>query len=208
MVIDATTLMLLLQPDAGVPVGLNNCPVDRPKERIEYLIQKLEKAHTKVVIPTPALSEVLVRVTSATANLIVEKISKQAVFRIEPFGTRAAIEVAEMTRNAVDGGNKPRKRDDAATWAKLKYDRQIVATALVVGAKTIYSDDRNIRGIAQRVGLTLVRLAELDLPPEDAQIAMDFEPDQIAHFEVQSPPEEKAVTVVNRPVKSAQDPSG
>ena len=56
-----------------------------------------------------------------------ERLSKLAVFRIEPFDTRPAIEVAAMTRNAKAAGS--RKGISDATWAKLKFDRQIVAIA-------------------------------------------------------------------------------
>lgn len=175
VVIDATTLMLFLRPDAGVPTGPGNVPIDRPIERIEYLVKKLDKARTKIIIPTPALSEVLVRVDVLEAQRLVERINSLSVFRIEPFDQRAAIEVASMTRNAADGGNRPAKRDPSATWAKLKYDRQIVAIALVTRASAIYSDDKGIRAVAKRANMPVIGLADLELPPEDAQQNFDFE---------------------------------
>lgn len=175
-VIDATTLMLLLRPDAGVPTGPHNVPIDKPVERIRYLVQRLEKARTKIIIPTPALSEVLVRVEALVAQQLVEQINGLSVFRIEPFDERAAIEVAIMTRNEIDGGKRPSQRSSQATWAKLKYDRQIVAIARVARATTIYSDDRDIKSIAKRADISVVGLAELELPPEDAQGKLALEP--------------------------------
>lgn len=174
-VTDATTLMLLLRPDVGIPTGPGNVKIDHPIERLKHLVDTLEKRREKIIIPAPALSEVLVRVTAKEAEKIVDYISTQSIFRVEPFGQRAAIEVAIMTRNSADGGKKPAKRDPQATWAKLKYDRQIVATALVVGATTIYSDDRDIRAIAKRAGIQVIGLADLELPPEDAQLKIPFE---------------------------------
>jgi hypothetical protein len=44
-----------------------------------------------------------------------------------------------MTRAAVDAGDKRVGSD--ATWAKVKFDRQIVAIAQVRRATAIYSDD-------------------------------------------------------------------
>lgn len=169
VVIDATILMLLLQPDARSPRGPAGSVIERPVDRIEFLVAKLQKARAKLIIPTPALSEVLVRVDAGTAQVLVEKINGMAVFRIEPFDQRAAIEVAIMTRNSLDGGDKPGKRDPNATWAKLKYDRQIVAIASVAQAKTIYSDDKDLAAAAKRANIDVVGLADMELPPEEAQ---------------------------------------
>lgn len=86
-----------------------------------------------------------------------------------------------MTRNTADGGKKPAKRDAEATWAKLKYDRQIIAIALVAGATVIYSDDKGLRTIAMRHGIKVIGLADLDLPAEDAQ----------GNLELTAPPEDR-----------------
>jgi predicted nucleic acid-binding protein len=175
VVIDASILMLFLRPDAGVPVGPENLPVDSPLERIAYLVQRLEKARDKIIIPAPALSEVLVRADPLHAQRLVERLSALSVFRIEAFDERAAIEVAIMTRNSADKGLKPSRRDNQSTYAKLKYDRQIVAIALVAGASAIYSDDGDIRAIAKRANVPVIGLADLELPPEDAQQQFPFD---------------------------------
>jgi hypothetical protein len=174
VVIDATILMLLYQPDAGVPVGPGKVPVDRPADRIAFLVQRLQKTKTRIIIPTPVLSEVLVRAEAGAAQQFVERIGNSAIFRIEPFDARAAIEVALMTRNAIDGGRHPRRRDPQATWAKLKYDRQVVAIAKVAKATAIYSDDGDIRAIAKREGIPVIGLLDLPLPSEDPQLDLDF----------------------------------
>ena len=72
---------------------------------------------------------------------------------MEPFETRAAIEVALMTRNAKSGGDKKGGLD--APWAKVKFDRQIVAIAKVVQASAIYTDDGDIVSIARNVSTIL-----------------------------------------------------
>jgi hypothetical protein len=61
VVIDATMLLLMLRPGTLVPGGADGVPITRPKERIDYLVQQLDKAKTKIIVPTPALGEALVR---------------------------------------------------------------------------------------------------------------------------------------------------
>ncbi len=168
VVIDATMLLLMLRPGTPVPSGSNGLPVDRPKDRIDYLVQQLDKAKTKIIIPTPALGEALVRAGAAATQQIVDHLQKFAVFSIEPFDTRAAIEVAAMSREALAKGNK--RGVSNATWAKVKYDRQIVAIAKVHGATTIYSDDGDISALAKRAKINVISLADLPLPPQKAQL--------------------------------------
>lgn len=170
VVIDATTLLLLLRPGTPVPNGPNGVPIDRPKERIEYLVKLLNDAKTKILIPTPALAEALVRAGAAASQQIVEYLQRYSVFSIEPFDTRAAIEVAAMSREALVSGRK--RGESTATWAKVKYDRQIVAIAKVHGATTIYSSDEDIATLGKRAKIDVIGLAALPLPPEKAQLEL------------------------------------
>ena len=41
VVIDATTLLLMLRPGTPVPNGPNGVAIDHPKERIDYLVHQL-----------------------------------------------------------------------------------------------------------------------------------------------------------------------
>ena len=170
VVIDATTLLLLLRPGTPVPPGPNGLPVDRPKERVDHLVERLDKAKTKIIIPTPALSEALVGAGAAASQQIVEHLQKHSVFQIQPFDDRAAIEVAAMTRNAKAKGNK--RGNSGGTWAKVKYDRQIVAIAKVAGATTIYSDDEDVEALGKEANIKVLGIADLPLPPEEAQLEL------------------------------------
>ena len=173
VVIDATMLMLLLFPEASVPKGSDGTPILHAPERVKGLIETIEKARTKVIIPTPALAEALVRVGPASSEKIVEQINYHWTLRLEPFDARAAIEVAAMTRRAVE--DKRQKMDEKATWAKLKYDMQIVAIAKVNNAEAIYSDDGDIRAIAGRVGIRVIGLADLPVPESKMQLELRTE---------------------------------
>jgi predicted nucleic acid-binding protein len=177
VVIDATMLMLLFRPD--VPARATNSkgkPIDHIPERVAYLIKTLESSKSRIVIPTPVLSELLVHITAEETQRILDEINSAAIFRVEPFEVRAAIELAVMTRSALATGGK--KSGSSESWAKVKFDRQIVAVAKVVQATTIYTDDGNLAVTAKAVGIFPLGLAELPLPPETAQGQLPFETKQ------------------------------
>jgi predicted nucleic acid-binding protein len=174
VVIDATMLMLLFRPNVPARVvDSTGKPIEHVHERINYLVKTLEGIKSRIVIPTPVLSEILVRATAEETQRILEEINRVEVFRVEPFETRAAIEVAVMTRTALAGGNK--RGISEAPWAKVKFDRQIVAIARVMQASAIYTDDEDLAGTAEVVHIPTFGIADLALPPETAQKAFAFE---------------------------------
>lgn len=71
------------------------------------------------------------------------------------------------TKAAIDAGDK--RGGQTGEWAKIKYDRQIVAVASVERATTIYSDDDGVRAFATAQGLRVISVRELPLPPIDPQ---------------------------------------
>jgi predicted nucleic acid-binding protein len=174
VVIDATMLMLFFRPDVNVPGGNGKSRIDFAKERIENLVKDLEKSRDKIVVPTPVLSEILCLADAAASQQIIERLNKYSVFSVEPFGTRAAIEAAAMTRAAKSAGDK--RGGSPATWAKVKYDRQIVAIAKVIGATTIYSDDEDVRKMAGLADIPVSGLADLPVPDEARQGSFTFDP--------------------------------
>ena len=166
---DATMLLLLFSPNVPPPLDpVTGQPVKFARERIDFLIAHLEKEKIKIIIPTPALSEILVKSGTAGPEYL-ERLTTSSAFKIVPFDIRAAIEVAAMTRQAIDQGNKRFGTNAHAIWAKVKYDRQIVAIAKVEEASAIYSDDDDVRKLAQAQGMTIIQLPELPLPPDAAQ---------------------------------------
>jgi hypothetical protein len=121
VVFDADVLSLLLNPDLDPPRDpTSGDPVERATERLENLVADLEKARARIVIPTPALSEFLVIAGDAGPDLITE-LDKQAVFAIEPFDAKAAVERqhprearcrgATRSRGSLDGGSVSRQTD-------------------------------------------------------------------------------------------------
>ena len=167
VVFDTTTLLYLFDPEAKAPTDPETGnPVTHVKERIEFLVRVLEKRKEKIIVPTPALSELLVRAGDAGPEYL-EILGKTAAFKIVDFDQRAAVEVAAAIREAIDAGGK--KGGSESSWAKIKFDRQIIAIAKVEGASTIYSDDGDIVRFSKNAGITVVRVCDLPLPPEAAQ---------------------------------------
>lgn len=177
VVMDAGTLLLLLRPNVDAPRDRSTGkPVEFVEKRLAHLVTTLERAKTKIVIPTPALSELLVRAGTA-GPLLLQHIARKAVFRIVEFDQRAAVEVAMMTRAALDKGDK--RGGLQAPWAKVKYDRQIVAIAKVVQARAIYSDDEDVEKLGRAANIPVISIAALPLPPQDAQGTLQLEPSEV-----------------------------
>jgi len=156
----------------GVPLDAAGQPVTMAKERVEGLIQDLEKAGATVVVGTPALSEIMVRSGVAAGQQWLAIMNTSKAFNVVPFDAKSAIEVAIMAGFAASGQGV--KTANAVTHAKLKYDRQIVAIARTEGATTFYTDDENQAALAQRVGMTVRGLADCPIPTTAAQIPLNF----------------------------------
>ena len=173
VIFDTNYLLFLLQKNTPAPkafdtgVEIPNC-----EERINHLVSGLQKHKEKIIIPTPVLAEVMVRADTAGPDYL-SKINKSAAFRIEPFDTRAAIEVAQMTANALKSGDKRDGVDDI--YAKIKYDRQIIGIALANSISTIYAHDGNLKKHAEKKGITVIGIHELEVPPAPPPTLFDWD---------------------------------
>ena len=177
VVFDSSVLLLVLDPNAKPPNDpATGQPLDKAAERIEYLIEILTTDKEKIVIPTPVLSEVLVHAGEAMQPYL-DILNGQAAFRIAPFDQKAAIEAALAMSDAIKrGGHRVDAANPDVTKTKIKFDRQIVAIAKAEGAQAVYSDDADVHSYAKHAGLDAYRTADLDLPPEDPQQSLDFDP--------------------------------
>lgn len=75
--------------------------------------------------------------------------------------------------DAIDAGDK--RSGSTSPWAKIKFDRQIVAIAKVVGALTIYSDDDDIARLSRSAGIAVLRIQDLPLSPETSQLVLPLD---------------------------------
>lgn len=174
-VIDASILVYLIDPDAKPPLDPRTKePLEGCQERLSHLIARLERDRATLIVPTPALAEVLVRAIEAAPGII-RQLKAASVFRIAAFDDRAAIECAMLHAERLNR----QKRLSRQERDKAKFDEQIVAIAMVEQASAIYSDDSDIRRICEnRRGpgdgqrLEVVGMFDLPLPPEDPQLSL------------------------------------
>ena len=161
--IDSSFLTLLLVPGAPPPNDpATKEPTERAHDRVEELIRSLNEEGEKILVPTPALSELLVIAGEGGPQYLAE-LNASSVFRIVDFDQRAAVEAAATTAKAIADGDK--RGGSGATWTKIKFDRQIVAIAKVNGADTIYSADRDIERFGEQAKMSVVNVHQLPLPP-------------------------------------------
>ena len=168
VVFDASFLVALLDPKVKGDGDID--------ARVGFLVRSLEKARKKIIVPTPALSEVLIGAGDAAPKYL-EIISRSSRFKVVPFGTRAAVEAAAAHRDALRAGDK--REGSSSSWMKVKFDRQIVAIAKVEGADAIYSNDEDIERFSARDNLEVVKLNQLPFPPEklQGQLSLAVPPD-------------------------------
>jgi len=165
-VFDTSYLTILLDDQTRVPADpATQRPYERAQERIEYLIETLQEKKTKIILPCPALAEFLI-MAYPDGGAYLQDLKSSYRFEIAEFDEMAAIELAEL---AIRTGKPKKKRRGPETWAKLQYDRQIIAIALARGATTLYSTDDHQRILAQKSGIDVFGLSDLPLAPPKQQ---------------------------------------
>ena len=156
--------------DAGVLIklfGHRTSPDD--KKKLEHLVRTLEESHERVLIPTPALAEYLAR-AGAAAPAVLEELRRRAVFYMVPFDQKAAVECAIALNRDLSAGDK--RGGSAGTWAKVKFDHQIVAIAKANGAQQIYTEDSGVQRLAERAGIQALGVADIRLPDSEKQVPL------------------------------------
>lgn len=114
---------------------------------VARLIEQLSAQRAKVIIPTPALAEVLTQ-APGVGRFYLARIQRWACFQIRPFDDKAAIELAQLLGTSV-----PKDL--------LNFGRQIVAIARVYGASILYAEDETVVRFAVECGLQRVGFKDL-----------------------------------------------
>lgn len=175
--LDSTILSLLLFADAELHHGEEGAVVEHARERVLGLVRELEHAREQVLVPAPALAEVLVT-EGADVQDVLATLRGSAFIGIGDFDERAAVELAMRLRAAIKAGDA--REGFKITKGAMKFDRQIVAIALVNGASALYSDDDGVRTFAQSCGLPVKRVSDLPVPATQTEFPFPdpVEPEQ------------------------------
>ncbi len=163
---DATALMYLLDQNRTSHQEEDGTVVQHMPLRMRHLVDSIDQASGRVVVPTPALAELLVGAGTQRGAMI-RALENRRVFRVASFNRLAAIECALLDAGAVADGDK--KDGVRSAWQKVKIDRQILAIAKVHGCDRIVTGDRDVVALAGRAAIAAQRVTELPLPPEDPQ---------------------------------------
>lgn len=156
--------------DAGILIKLLDAKTpDVQREKLDYLIATLQKTKTKILIPTPALSEFYVKADPD----VVANFKGKSAFIIASFDEKAALECSISVADAIRSRDK-RASQPAAPWQKIKFDHQIVAIAKCNGATTIYSEDAGLRKFAELLGLKALSTDDLPENPASMQQKLDL----------------------------------
>lgn len=161
---DTGFLLVLFDPKARVPrdKATGKPVVDRAQDRIEHLVQVMSERRDKIIIPAPVLAEFMF-LAADRRNEYLTIMRRKAVFEIAGFNDPEAVELVEYSLRISPHAKLKAKTPE--TWAKLNYDRQIIAIALTNRADAVYSMDDSVHALAAQVGLTPVGLKDLPLPP-------------------------------------------
>lgn len=166
---DTSVLVYFFDEQARPPLDpASGAPVSECKDRLDFLIATLQRDKAKIVIPTPALGELLVKAQQAAPEWL-DMLHKSKHFKIAGFDERAAIEFAATQAERLASGQK----SEGASRAKAKFDDQIVAIAAVERATVIYSDDPHIKRLAG-TRFEIIGVSDLPLPRRDAQFNFPF----------------------------------
>lgn len=170
---DSTMLSLLLNPQSGVPNDpATGKAVDWPKERVQGLVERLQKEREKIVIPAPVIAEVLT-VIGPTNTDYLAIINRSRVFEVAPLDEKSAMELAFLNRDAFRANDK---KNRLQPYQKTKVDRQILAICKASGCGTLYTDDKGLIESAKLCGVVTVRLCDLPIPEAARQQSLDLEP--------------------------------
>ena len=172
VVFDANFLAFLLQED--------HPPIEHPrtkekmgdmKRRIQHLLVGLQETKTKILIPTPALTEILTIFADKTGEIIRE-LEQSYGFEIVPFDTKSAIEAGMFFYSARKQGDK--RGGSQRAWQRVKFDRQIVSIAKAHGATGVYSTDGEVLEMARQLNMEGIDIWDLrDPPPEQEDLNLE-----------------------------------
>jgi predicted nucleic acid-binding protein len=165
-------LSTLLNPEGKVPDDpATGNPVVFGRERAEAVVQQIQKARRKIILPAPACAELLTAI-GPDAQQYINVVSRSRVFEIGNFDARSAAELALLNRDTFSAHDQKNK---AEPYQKVKVDRQIIAICKVYGVTEVYTDDDGLAKRARMCGITPIALADIPVPDSARQGELELE---------------------------------
>jgi predicted nucleic acid-binding protein len=134
---------------AGIVPSKDATPAGSPlatlRLRAQMLFDQLYRDNATVILPTIAISEVLVPVPDADKGLLIQALAES--FLCPTFDTHAADIAAKLWAKHKNLPQDQRYKDRHV----LKADAMIIASAKAAGATEFYSNDRDCRKLAEFV---------------------------------------------------------
>lgn len=170
---DNTILSALLNPQGRLPLDpTSDQPLEYGRERAESVVAQIEKARRKIILPAPAVAELLTAI-GPDAQQYLNVVGRSRVFEVGAFDARGAAELALLNRGVFADGDVKNGLDN---WQKRKVDRQIIAICKVHGAAELYTDDTGLANRARLCGVTPISLFEIAVPDTARQGNLDLVP--------------------------------
>jgi predicted nucleic acid-binding protein len=116
--------------------------IDRTKRFIKHLDEK----RIKILIPTVVYAESLMRIPKELHPMIQNLVERS--FIISPFDAKAASIFAEVWQKGKENGTIKGLIKEGSERDFIKFDSQIIATAISLGAECIYSQDSDLTKLA------------------------------------------------------------
>lgn len=150
------------------------------RAKLDALFRELNAKHATILVPTPALTEIMVWAGEARGPYM-QILSKNKVFQLAPFDGRAAMECASLLEDAFTKNERKQ-----ITKTKFKFDWQITAIALSRGADILYSEDGDLERCSAKVGLTFQKPSLLPVPEHARQRMLELVHPQLNETPAQS----------------------
>lgn len=184
VVIDTSVLIFMADPSAPAPLHpTTRKPVSHCRERVESLIEGLNDSSAVVIVPTPVLSELLIRAADRQQELLAVITGKRGV-QVSPFDAMAAVENSQLRRS-----RRLAVAKQGETKKEVSFDLQVLAIARVNNADMVLTDDVNLRRRCVQSGMKVLGIA--DLPLSDAKRQIDL---LLEHRSVEADDDEQEVS--------------
>jgi len=86
--LDTTALSLLFVPNATSKTK-SGASIKHAKERMEFLVERISRDNDRILIPTPSLSEVIVKLDRSRIDELVKSLKASRWFRVYGFELRS-----------------------------------------------------------------------------------------------------------------------